>query len=249
MAKMTLLEIVQNILSAIDGDDVNSISDTTESLQVATIVQETFDEMFGGLSIPEHKRFIQLASLADPSRPNYLKMVDSIQSIQWVKYQDSDNENQMKEIKYLTPDDFIGILLSQGVNTDIPYTFNSTTGPVFPVLTDKTPTYYTSFDDVHLVFDSYNSAVDTTIQSSKTIVYGQIIPEFLQEDDFIPWIDSNLFPLLLAESKATAFINLKQVSSSKEEQRSRRQRFRWQNDTRKNNAAAINRLPDYGRHR
>ena len=50
------------------------------------------------------------------------------------------------------------------------------------------------------------------------------------EDDFVPPLDANLFPLLLAESKGVCFINLKQVSSSKEEQRARRQRIRMQRD-------------------
>ena len=37
--KRTLLEMTQDILSAIDADEVNSIDDTVEATQVATIIK------------------------------------------------------------------------------------------------------------------------------------------------------------------------------------------------------------------
>ena len=40
--KMTLLDITQSILSAMDSDYANSIGDTVEAEQVATIVKETY---------------------------------------------------------------------------------------------------------------------------------------------------------------------------------------------------------------
>ena len=50
MAKMTLLEMTQNILSAMDSDAVNSIGDTVESLQVADVIVETYYELFANVS-------------------------------------------------------------------------------------------------------------------------------------------------------------------------------------------------------
>jgi len=38
MAKKTVLDMVQDILSDMESDEVNSISDTTEALQVAQII-------------------------------------------------------------------------------------------------------------------------------------------------------------------------------------------------------------------
>ena len=248
MSKMTLLEIVQNIASAIDSDEVNSINDTVESTQISLVVKETFYEMFGNLKIPEHKKFIQLSSLADPDRPNYLKMEDEIHKIDWIKYQDASRDNYFYDVTYLIPDDFVKVILDNQVITPVPLVFNPTTGPEFPAVTGRFPTYCTSFDDVHIVFDSYDATIETTVQSSKALCYGQVIPTFELTDDFIPWIDANLFPLLLAEAKSTCFINLKQVSSAKEEQKVKRQRMRWQNDTFKQGNYKL-RLPDYGRHR
>ena len=43
MAKMTLLAMVQDILNDMDGDEVNSISDTVEAEQVAQIIKTTYD--------------------------------------------------------------------------------------------------------------------------------------------------------------------------------------------------------------
>ena len=39
---MTLLEMVQSLLSSLEGDNVNSISDTQEALQVAQVVKDTY---------------------------------------------------------------------------------------------------------------------------------------------------------------------------------------------------------------
>ena len=39
--KTTLLQIVQSILSDMDSEEVNSISDTTEAQQIASVVEDT----------------------------------------------------------------------------------------------------------------------------------------------------------------------------------------------------------------
>ena len=41
----TLLQMVQSILSDMDSEAVNSISDTVEAEQVASVIQDTFFEL------------------------------------------------------------------------------------------------------------------------------------------------------------------------------------------------------------
>ena len=74
MRKMTLLEMVQNIASALETDEVNSISDTTESLQIAEVIRETFDELFTNTDVPEHMGLVALESVSDLDSPNYLRI-------------------------------------------------------------------------------------------------------------------------------------------------------------------------------
>ena len=45
MPKLTVLDMTQKILSSMDSDDVNSISDTEESLQVVDIIEDTYHDM------------------------------------------------------------------------------------------------------------------------------------------------------------------------------------------------------------
>ena len=49
---MTLLEIVQDILSDMDSDEVNSINDSVESLQVAQIVKTAYYNIVDGKDYP-----------------------------------------------------------------------------------------------------------------------------------------------------------------------------------------------------
>jgi hypothetical protein len=255
MAKYTLLEIVQNIASAIDSDAVNSISDTVEAYQIAMEVRTAYDEVLATLKIPSKESLILLDALTDPDRPNYLKIPDSCKMIQWFKY-DYQNEGivgDYQEVWYLTPDEFIMRTrqLAGGDPTAIPYsTITDFSGAQLNIITNKNPQWWTTFDNSYIVTDSYNIDQDTTLQQSKSLCWGQNNLNFLMSDTYVPELDDDLFPLLIAEAKSACFANLKQTTSPKDEQRARRNRVQMQDDLwRANQRRPYDRIPNYGRAR
>ena len=58
--KRTLLEMVQSILSDMDSESVNSISDSVESEQIASVIQDTFFNLIAARDIPEHRQLNKL---------------------------------------------------------------------------------------------------------------------------------------------------------------------------------------------
>jgi len=65
--KRTLLDMVQEILSDIDSDEIESIDDTVESEQVVSILKSTYYAMMSNRDWPHLRRSIQISSLGDPS--------------------------------------------------------------------------------------------------------------------------------------------------------------------------------------
>lgn len=132
----------------------------------------------------------------------------------------------------MKPVDFIEKLIKDVVGLDTTQfqeviDFN---GVSFPVRNDQNPCSYTSFDDKYFVFDSYDKSKDDTLQESKNFVLGYLMPDFKREDSFIPPIPVEQFSQFLAEAKSACFMNIKQSSSPKDEQRARRQKVMLQND-------------------
>lgn len=84
--KMSLLQYVQSILSSLSSDEVNSISDTPESLQVAEIVKTTYFNVVARTDLPEHKQLIQLNSSLDPDSPVIMYLPEGVTKIEWLKY-------------------------------------------------------------------------------------------------------------------------------------------------------------------
>lgn len=225
--KMTLLEIVQNILSAMDSDEVNSITDTGESQQVALVVKETFDELFSDMFDPNQEGLIRLNGLSNVDRPNYLSFDDNVSRVDWVKYVDyrQPTTDQFRDVTFLPVPDFFNLVFQRPTSGDnIMLTSDPNQALPYPIYTNRFPQYYTVLENKYIAFDSFDSSYEATMHGSKTLAYGQTTVDFALTDSFIPPIPANLFPLLLSESKATCFINFKQISNSKEEQRSRRQR-------------------------
>lgn len=248
MAKMTLLEIVQSVLNDMDSDEVNNISDTIESLQVAQIAKDTYYELMAKRDWPHLNQLFNLNSVSDTDRPNYLKLPDNVYEMEFLLYNKrelNDTRDDYKEVKYLTPDNFLikQNFLNESLSNVTQVTDSS--GVKYNIYTDKAPEYWTSFDDEYIVFNAYDNEVDTTIQGSKTQCRGLIEPSWSATDSFTPDLPSEAFPMYLAEVKSSAFLVLKQVANEKAEQLSQRQQRRL---SRKNwRTKGGIRYPDYGR--
>lgn len=248
MAKMTLLDMVQDILSEMLSDSVNSISDTEEAGVVAGIIRNTFFQLSNDRLWPTQYSLFKLTPSADSNRPTHMRIEDDVAELQWVKYDcrvSVDSPIKYLDIEYMPPGDFLSLVMSRQADAPDTAVVMDYSGTPLIIKTNTAPTYYTTFDDKHLVFDSYNSAVDSTLQHSKTQAYGAKEPSFLMEDDFVPELPSKAFPYLLAEAKSTAMLTVKEVFNQKTEQAAARQKA-WLSRNKRRNGGGI-KFPDYGR--
>jgi len=240
--KTTLLQIVQSILSDMDSEDVNSLTDTVEAQQIASVVEDTYYNIIAAREIPEHSRLLSLVALADTNKPTHFKYPTDTKKITRIEYNVGTVANkEFKQIYFVDPLVFLDRM--DEANTLVE-TFEGSVD-IF-VASDRDPAYYTSFDDEYLIFDSFNSAEETSLQASKTRAWGSVYPTFSQTDAFEPDLDNTLMPLLLAEAKSACFSLFKGGSDPKVEQAARRLKSYVQNDQYKNKRA--NKRNSYGRH-
>lgn len=282
--KLTLLEITQSILSALNGEEVNSIGDTTESKQVAECVKTSYLNMQGRYDLPEHNQLLQLVPSNDETQPVLMYRPDSVNRVEWIKYYNSSSTGTstvgshihdlnldvpgfpsnaspsppgFSDVKLLDVKDFIDLVnnfnpneddvesftLTVNINSnDEPQTFN------FLYKNNKIPQYCCIIQNYFIIFDSFDSNVDTTLQGSKTLCLAWVVPKFKMEDNFIPNLDEAQFPMLLNESKSLAFLELKNRPHQKAEQEVLRQlsslsKFK----ALANRPSPFDQLPNFGR--
>lgn len=358
MAQQSLLTIVQNILSSLDSDEVNSISDTTESLQIANIVQNKYYDILSRGDLPENEDLFQLTPSNDTTKPTLMTIPSGTGRINWIKYFDSNpNDSQQVDqfgsfshglntdltqtqswtttssstvtiptsiptlVTFTVASSSLAITVGQGVvaqsgannmfgnvtsysGTTLIFSVTSTLGsgtfsswtitnspsnsvPGYKFITrlpfeqfmtminrfnpadsnvnsytftqggfsfvlyyknNKQPQYAAVLSNNYVLFDSYDHNFDTTLQQSKTLVFGQTVPTFQLTDTFVPPIDDNQFPLLLNESKSLAFYELKQMPHVKADEEIKRQWSAVQkNKSKSNKPTYFEQLPSMGR--
>lgn len=354
MAKQTLLQMTQSILNAMSSDEVNSIGDSTESLQVANIIQAKYYDILTRGKLPDDCQLFQLTPSNDGAKPTQMTLPAGVSRIDWLKYYDANPADGQQVSQFGS--------FSHGVNTDLvsnnsgwntssstsntiatgAQTFtvapnltiltgdnaqassgvNSMSGTVtsysgttlvlnittiigsgtfsswvifnifgqtmpgyklvhfmpieefldhinrfnpgdenvrsfffteggnnftFLYKNDIQPRYYTVLSNLYVIFDSYDSFFDTTLQASKILCYGQIVPPFSLTDNFTPLMDDNQFPLLVNEAKALAFYELKQAPHAKAEQEIKRQWSAVQKNKEVAKLSSFDQLPSFGR--
>ncbi len=223
MAKLTLLKITNSILSSMDSDEINSINDTEESLQVARVVEEVYLELMSQKDWPHLKLVRELDGLSDSTKPNFLQIPAGIAEIKKVKYDVSilgATDISIADIRYTEPEDFITLVHQRRSNDANVQTVTTTKGVPLFIKNDTAPSRWTSFDEDFLVFDSFDNTVDTTMQGSKSVVFAVRIPTFTQSDTHTPDLPESMFPLLLAESKRSCHLYFKQQDSLMDAKRS-----------------------------
>ena len=246
--KMTLLEIVQDILNSMDSDQVNTISETIEADQVAQVVKTTYYELISRRDWPHLKEMFQLDASGSTSYPSHMSLPDRIVEMNEVMYNIAElgeTRKKYKAIEYLTPDKFLWYTNARNSDSSNITVIVDYSGVDLLIRTDTAPSFWTSFDDENIVFDSYDSAVDTTLQQSKTQCYGIRHPVWTVSDAFTPDLPDDAFPLLLAEAKSIAQFQVRQFQDQAAAQQAQRRRFRM---SRKSwGAHKQQRYPNYGR--
>jgi hypothetical protein len=247
MAKMTLLEVCQEILSDMNSDNVNSINDTIEAQQVVQIAKRTYLNMINERILPHTATFFNLTALVNPSKPTHVRIEDNVIRVESIKYdcrKEVSDPVDPKEIEYMAPKDFAEYVMARNpANPNVETVLD--TLPLF-ILNDQAPSYWTSFDDQTIIFDSYNSDVDSTIQSSKCYAYGEIEPAWTATDDFIPDIPAKMFPYFVSETKSMCFYTIKEAPHQKVEQHATRQRS-WLSGEKYRAGGSRITFPSYGR--
>lgn len=256
--KMTLLELTQRILTSIKGEQVDSISDTEESLAVASIIKECYYNIVSGEDLLEEKTLFELNPSLDPTKPVVMSLPDSVIGLEWVKYaEDTGTITMYKDVTFRPLEDFLAYTLQFDSSLSYVDELSMDTGRsdtiLFRYRNDKQPLYYTSWDDNYLIFDSYNADVDTTLQKNKTMCFGVLESSWEDANDFVPHLDSQQFTLLLQEAKVMAWAELKMADNNNAIRKARRG---WVLLAQKKNRHNYDhkeyyytKFPDYGRRR
>lgn len=242
--KKTLLEIVQDILSDMNSEDVNSIADTEEAEQVARIVESTFYNIVATRHIPEHWELLKLTSLSDTDYPTHFHYPENVKVLKTVHYDTStDGSFDYQEIYWVDPEEFLSRTDSVEENYDSVSDKNG--GTNLRIVNDKMPEFYTSFDDYYIVMNSYDSSEESHLQESKTRAFGVKYPVFSRTDSYTPDLDNDMFPYLINEAKTMAFSLMKGGTDPVVDRAARRQKAYIQNDRYRTNRDKV--WNNYGR--
>ena len=215
--------MTQRILESLGSDEVDSIEDTEEASAVANIIKECYYEIVGRNDLPEDRDIYQLTASGDSSKPTLMYMPDEALELKLLKYNDDGSWYEVRPVsldEFITRtgtlDDTLDTVGSMTITNRLSQTFT------FKYRNDVIPNVYTSFDDDTLLFDSYDSDVNSTLVGAKTMCWGLIEPDFTMTDAFTPNLDARQFQLLLQAAKAQSFVELKQVENPKAERKERR---------------------------
>ncbi len=228
----THLEMVQLLLSAMDSDEVNSYDDTVESLQVSNLLRSVYYDCATDLGLPEHQTLFELNSSGDSTQPTLMTIPSNVIRLLWIKYDnkaDADTYKDYKDVTFKTFEDFMVDQLSLNTMTSgvgqMSFTMND--GETFEVMynTDTMPLFFTTLQENIVLFDSYDSDVDTTLQKSKTMCAGLTYPVYTLANDFTPALEPTQFSYFINRAKVRAFAELKQSQNQEAAAETRRQKI------------------------
>jgi hypothetical protein len=253
MAKITLLEVVQDILSDADSDDVNSIADTVEADQCARVVRDVYHQIVD-LHDLEHIKTLKQLEATSASTPNVMTRPEGFHSVEFIKYNNSPTaggDQKFQEIHYREVQDFLESVHKNTASDATVTEVTLSTGLVLPIRNDSNPTYYTVMDvgSDEIVFDSWDNNLDANLQASKSLIYGMQRPSLTLSDTSTFDLPRHLETLIKREARAM-FFDLYKDGLTPEIDRSRRRaevRAQRQRNIVKN--SDNDNRPDYGRRR
>lgn len=194
--KLTLLQLVQGMLSCIDSENVESVDDTEEAGQCVEIANSCYEQMITQRKTWRHLR--KYSRLNTTVALNELTVPDGTMAL------DPYNLYYNKtHVRYLTPEQFLSLTVTR--NTD---EANIETHNMINVYIDREPTYFTTDDDYTLRFDAIPNNIDGLNGNNVSCIIYQLPTTRLVADDEYFDLPPAAFPALLRFCKGVAKLEL-----------------------------------------
>jgi hypothetical protein len=203
--KLTLLELVQDMLTAMDSENVSDVGETEEAGQCVNLANQAFEQM---ATSKRWRHFKQYTRLSTTSALNEMVPPSGTYA---VDYANLWYEGQ--RVWYVEPDK----MMEMTINRESTNTTNSNDILIY---TDRNPTYWTSDDDYTFIFDAIPDSTNG-LTSTNTRAIAWIAPTSrLSTNSAYFDLPAQAFPALSALCQSMAVGILK--GDSGEAQRLRR---------------------------
>lgn len=193
--KQSLLEIVQDMLSAIDSENVNSVGETEEAGQCVLIANRAYQNMMAGRRWKHLKTFSRLEA---STNLNELKGPAGTVAIDpYNLYYDT------QQVWYMDAADFLQFTISRPTDSTI------TEINDLKVYNDRDPQFFTSDNDEILKFDAIPNAISGLDASkSRAIIYLAPTSKLTDDDEYFQ-LPAVCFPALTQACIGMAVMELK----------------------------------------
>lgn len=217
-----LLYVVQEVMSSLDSDEINSVSDNPESLSVAKIVEAVYRHITSQIEFLRQHNVFEVEGNNDPLLPCVMHIPENVRDIDFLKYDHrtvTDDDVSYQDVCPLPVKDFLDrmYLLDEDDPSVGMGNLTLEDGGSFTMKwwKNRGPKFYTRLDDRTLIFDSYDNQMDTSLHKNKTIAYGWLDPKaFVLQDTFVIDLDNKNLDILINESKSLAWAELKQSQNA-----------------------------------
>jgi hypothetical protein len=220
MARMTMLEMVRNIhLDLGESTYIYTINQNMLSTHITEIVKTSYFNIVDSREWPHLLKSFQLTATS-ASTPTHMTLPTTKTNMHYVKYNKKPlglGTNLFTLIKFLPPQRFMNLVDARDDTLSTVDIITDTSGISINIINNVAPTYYTSFDEQTIIFDSYNVAVDSYLTAAKTQCYGMIYPTYTEADDFYLDLPPEMFNLVLNDAKSVAYLTFKGQINQKAE--------------------------------
>jgi len=157
--KLTLLEIVQDMLNATDSEAVSGVGETEDAGMCVNIANREFERLISKFRWRHTRAFGKLVV-----RTNLHEMDIPTTAIALVPNSLYYSGNR---VYWMNPDRFLAYTLPRDTTES-----NITETGDIKVYTDRDPQYYTSFNDEVMIFDAYPDASGLVAEDTDCILYN-----------------------------------------------------------------------------
>lgn len=246
MRKYTLLELVQEVSREIGDKERIGLDEDLRVNDIANICINVLE----GICTRRQWEFLRdriVVPTATPSKTG-VTTPDTVVRVNGVKYKVG---TQYKELCYLLPEDFLR-MTDNNVNNTEPVVVAG--GGTIYVANNKAPSYYTSFNEEELVFDSYDSTVSAGIVAANVQIWADIQLDTagareagLPVESWTPDIPARLNSLWLWECIEKCYSSIVRVDNQQATREARRQYVKALDNEPKTQRDESNRSVNLGR--